>query len=154
MALQRIHTVNDFGFAKRSDSRYAFDWSFGDRRYHLWTYLKDGDMQLDAELHSNNIDPKVPAYGPRGHKKLDPLAKAWGPMREDLLAALTPTRIAEADATYAADEHRIEEKQLDERYKRAINRLNRVIDSLEQGVAKNVFCALLTLPRDDLLRLL
>ncbi len=157
MAPQRIHTVEDFGFQKRSDSRYAFGWKFGERRYHLWVYLKDGTLQLDSDLHSNHVDRKVPGYGPRGHKKLDPLAKAWLPMFGDLHEALTPELIAEADAKYAKAEHDERERQDNQRYDRLVGQINKLIDNKERpvdGKSRNVFNALLTIPRDDLLRLM
>lgn len=153
MAPTRMTNVQNFTFKKASDGRYAANWEKDGRRYHVWYYLTKG---LDTELHSNSMDPKVRTYSPQGHRKLNFLSKTWTPMREDVLAHLTPDNIAKADAEHQAAEDQRKEQELTERYARVVQRINGVLDGETpiDGKSRNVFNALLTVPREDLLRLI
>lgn len=152
MAPTRLTNVQNFTFKKASDGKYAANWEKDGRRYHVWYYSTKG---LDTDLHSNSMDPKVRTYSPQGHRKLNFLSKTWTPMREDVLAHLTGDTIAKADAEYQAAEDKRKEDRAVEQYGQAVTRVNRVLeDQSLDGKSRNVFCALLTLPRDDLLKLL
>lgn len=151
----RLSKVQNLKFEKTREDRFLVSWEGALRRYHVWYYPK-GDG-LNDTLHSNPLVAIPGRHSRGGHKPLDLMSARWAPMREDLLAYLTGARFAEAEKAYEVKEAAKVEEQQEERYGAAIGRVNAVLDRKDitlDGKSRNVFNALLTIPRDDLLRLL
>lgn len=154
----RLSNVENFSITKSSAGRYTVNWTKGDRRYHVWYYLSgaEGRPFLESILHSNPIAPPPGPHRRDHHRALDFLGKSHAEMRADVWKSLTDEAIKAADDALAKEEADKEEASRAARYERIVGRVNAILGG-EQPIdpkSRVIFCALLTVPRDDLLRLM
>lgn len=115
--LQLVHS-NEFN----NLMKYALHFSKDDRRFHVWI-TSEGKINSDEVLHSNIRDMTTKKHD---HKALNLNTQRWDKLRSDILAYVTPERMAEADAVKAAKDaarRNAEAEQEAEKYRTAIRRI-------------------------------
>ena len=148
----RLNQVQELTFRRHgaTSQSYSVSWVHGDRRYHVWYYP---DAGLQDTLHSN---PVVSHNNPRlsGHRSLSLAVTNWLAMKADLLAYITPERIAQADAESMAEEKRREDAEDDTRYAKALTQIDHLLGRGMSDQTVDVLRRLRELPRDELIRII
>jgi len=148
----RLSQVQELNFRRHgaTSQSYSVSWVYEDRRYHVWYYP---DAGLQDALHSNPVStPTNPRT--KGHRALSLGGLVWANMKADLLAYITPERIAQADAQSMGEEKRRDDAEGDTRHTKALTRIDHLLAQPMSEQAVELLRRLRELPRDELIRII